>query len=58
MKWVTTDYKGNPQVWYSDDVINKIESICRGYMCDYDECYPDCECVPKLILDIIESEDK
>lgn len=23
MKWVTTDYKGNPQVWYSEDVINK-----------------------------------
>ena len=57
MKWVT-DRIGKEQIWYSDDVINKIESICRGYMCDYDDCYPDCECVPKLILDIIESEDK
>lgn len=24
MKWVTTDYKGNPKVWYSEDVINRI----------------------------------
>lgn len=24
MKWVTTDYKGNKKVWYSEDVINRI----------------------------------
>lgn len=23
MKWITTDYKGNKKVWYSEDVINK-----------------------------------
>lgn len=23
MKWVTTDYKGNKKVWYSEDVTNK-----------------------------------
>lgn len=24
MIWRTTDYKGNPQVWYSEDVILRI----------------------------------
>ena len=24
MKWVKTDYKGNEQIWYSDDVIQNI----------------------------------
>ena len=28
MKWVTTDYKGNEQIWYSGDVIQKIMSAC------------------------------
>jgi len=23
MKWITTDYKGNKKVWYSEDVVNK-----------------------------------
>ena len=23
MKWITTDYKGDKKVWYSEDVINK-----------------------------------
>ena len=29
MKWITTDYKGNPQVWYSGDVIEKIMRACK-----------------------------
>ena len=57
MKWNTKDYKGNPATWYSADAINKIESICRQHVCDYDTCVSDdCECLPKEILDIIESE--
>lgn len=24
MKWVREDYKGNPKVWYSGEVINRI----------------------------------
>lgn len=24
MKWITTDYKGNKKVWYSEDVILRI----------------------------------
>ena len=32
MKWVTKDYKGNPQVWYSWDVIEKIKERLK------DEC--------------------
>ena len=28
MKWVKEDYKGNKQVWYSADVIEKIKELC------------------------------
>lgn len=28
MKWTTQDYKGNKQVWYSEDMIEKIKKIC------------------------------
>ena len=31
MKWVTTDYKGNKKVWYSEDVIEKIIPILELY---------------------------
>jgi hypothetical protein len=31
MKWVTTDYKGNPKVWYSGEVIEKIKEKCKEY---------------------------
>ena len=24
MKWITTDYKGNKKVWYSEEVLEKI----------------------------------
>ena len=24
MKWITTDYKGNKKVWYSEDIIFRI----------------------------------
>ena len=27
MKWVTTDYKGNKKVWYSEDVIEQVKEI-------------------------------
>lgn len=27
MKWIRNDYKGNPQVWYSEDVINKYRNF-------------------------------
>lgn len=30
MKWVTTDYKGNKKVWYSEDVINRIREWATG----------------------------
>ena len=29
MKWVTTDYKGNPKVWYSEDEITKYKSFLQ-----------------------------
>ena len=38
MKWVKTDYKGNEQIWYSDDVIQSIMSTCvkNGIVKHYD----------------------
>lgn len=48
-KWVTTDCRGNEQIWYSADVIEKIKEICNEGLyagINYD------------ILEIIESEDK
>lgn len=38
MKWVKTDYKGNEQIWYSDDVIQSIMSACvkNGIVNHYD----------------------
>ena len=38
MKWVKTDYKGNEQIWYSDDVIQSIMNTCikNGIVNHYD----------------------
>lgn len=38
MKWVKTDYKGNEQIWYSDDVIQSIMNACikNGIVNHYD----------------------
>lgn len=35
MKWITTDYKGNKKVWYSEDVIKKIIPILELYANSY-----------------------
>jgi hypothetical protein len=29
MQWITKDYKGNPQVWYSEDEITKYKSFLQ-----------------------------
>ena len=29
MKWIRNDYKGNPQVWYSEDEITKYKSFLQ-----------------------------
>lgn len=31
MKWITTDYKGDKKVWYSEEVINKIKPALELY---------------------------
>lgn len=31
MKWITTDYKGDKKVWYSENVIEKIIPILELY---------------------------
>lgn len=30
MKWVTTNYKGDEQIWYSGDLIEKIKELCNA----------------------------
>lgn len=64
MKWITTDYKGNKKVWYSEDVINKIKGMCNYvlYACHCDNCdgvgyYDGCvdtECGTYQAMKIIE----
>ena len=58
-KWVLDTFEG-VKVWYSKDVIDKIESECRQHICDDEtcDCDPECECLPKAILNIIEEEEK
>lgn len=34
MKWITTDYKGNKKVWYSEDVIEKTKQLAKDYLTD------------------------
>ena len=29
MKWIREDYSGNPQVWYSEDMIEIIKECCK-----------------------------
>lgn len=31
VKWTTSDYKGNPQIWYSGDVIKQIKETCKTF---------------------------
>lgn len=71
MKWITKDYKGNEQIWYSGDVIRKIENMilknidgdtcsrCDG--CGYHNGCGDKHCAvyqANEIIKLIESEDK
>lgn len=55
-KWVLDTFEGI-KIWYSSDVINKIISACEKQMCEKDDCDPECECLPKEILDIIAEEE-
>ena len=55
-KWVLNTFQG-VKVWYSSDVIDKIVSECEQQMCEKDDCDPECECLAKAILDIIEGEE-
>ena len=50
MKWIKKDIYGNEQIWYSDDVIEKIYQIAKE--CNY---LDDREAIAD-ILDIIELE--
>jgi hypothetical protein len=38
--WVTTNYKGERQVWYSENVIQEIKNICAEEACKH-ITYPD-----------------
>lgn len=64
MKWIKTDYKGNEQIWYSDDVIQSIMSACikNGIINHYDAkgnlIAQTGNPLATKIMKIIESEDK
>ena len=64
MKWVTTDYKGNEQIWYSGDVIQKIMSACikNGIINHYDAkgnlIAQTGNSLAAKIMRIVESEEK
>lgn len=64
MKWVKADYKGNEQIWYSDDVIQSIMSACikNGIVNHYDAkgnlIAQTGNPLAAKIIKIIESEDK
>lgn len=30
MKWITKDYKGNKQVWYSGDILDRIREFATA----------------------------
>ena len=64
MKWVTTNYKGDEQIWYSGDVIESIMSACikNGIVNHYDArgilIAQTANPLASKIMRIIESEDK
>lgn len=64
MKWVKEDVRHNKQVWYSEDVIERIKGKCNyvAYACHCDNCdgvgyYEGCkdtECGTYQALQILE----
>lgn len=64
MKWITKDYKGNEQVWYSQDVIKNIMHTCVefGIINHYDKrgkiLAQTANPLSAKIMRIIESEEK
>lgn len=45
--WITTDYKGNKQVWYEGELVEKIKAECK-------ECYQNNVKYYGLALKILE----
>lgn len=35
MKWITTDYKGNKKVWFSQETINRIREMATAGVIGY-----------------------
>lgn len=56
MKWITQNYKGEEQVWYSEDVMQKIREKCEEYHQQFC-CNVNTYQFATDILQIIESED-
>lgn len=48
MKWITTDYKGNKKVWYSEDIIQRIDKLAKEY-CKQKIHDPDIDKIVELI---------
>lgn len=58
MIWRTIDYKGNPQVWYSEDVILRIREWATGDILakKYGAIHKDDAC--ETILNFLNEVDK
>lgn len=62
MIWNTTNYKGEPVKWYSEDVIERIrQEVQEDVTCESRECgcddYGEClKCLKNTILQIIVDE--
>lgn len=63
--WNTTDYKGNPVTWYSENTINKIKDFLYKFCetCPYAKCQTDIrnngclfDCSANTIFKILGSE--
>lgn len=38
MKWIKTNYKGEKEIWYSQDVIDQIKGYIDSYTAQCEEC--------------------
>lgn len=58
MKWIRNDYKGNPQVWYSGEVINRIREWATAEILakKYGAVHKDDAC--ETILNFLNEVDK
>ena len=54
MEWITTDYKGEPVTWFSQETINRIrEMATAGVLASlYSSDYKACETILKFLNEV------